>query len=70
MMVHTMMKVLGTPIRPKGERKRGKGTGSRVGGMREGFRRKNQREGGREKRVSFQGCHLWLYRLLTAKTLH
>lgn len=44
MMVHTMVNVLGTPVRAKGERKR-----RECGRKRGRSRRKSQEEAGREK---------------------
>lgn len=69
MTVHTMVNVLGTPVRAKGERKRGEGTGRGLGER----SRKKGREGGteggrdgrREERVGCQGCHLRLHSLCT-----
>lgn len=48
-MVHTMVNVLGTPVRAEGERKERAWESGREG-MRERLQRKNQREGGRENR--------------------
>lgn len=51
MMVHTMMNVLGTPVRAKGERKKGEGTGGRdrCHGRHEGEIEEKEPETGRER---------------------
>lgn len=65
-MVHTMVNVLGTPVRPRESERAERAQEAGVEGMKERFQRKTRRGREREK-GGLSGCCLWLHRLFTAE---